>query len=286
MAELNKTWIITTFAAVLAATARNEYAVLDSAWEEVKEMKKLTYITPKPKLHKDGTLIAYVASKDAHIEDLINDLGLNLEDYIDQIPAELRKMPNAENLPETDAAPVVPAVPVAATAEPVAAAIPTEHAEVVIPELSEQAAPKAPIVGGDVSYAVVDKVTRGDSEIAIEVGIAYELPQVAAKRSSPKATAESQPYNEIATYKVAHPETAPSFHLAGRKTKDVSGLIKRHAERYEKSHGVTFRAAAARADDPLGEGVRVFALFNNEAPARRAKKVKKEVEAPTENVSE
>lgn len=284
---MNKQWIVTTFIAALQATAQGSYVILDANVNEVKELKKLRYVSAKPSLHKQGSETAFVAQEGAYVVDLINDLSLNLEDYILQIPTELRKMSNSENTN-------VPAVPQIAADDAAPAAphveLATLDAAPAAPQFHEQQTPVTQLenavvdngVIGATPYAVVNTVERDGKAIEIEVGIPFVKPSANRSKVAAGERAEAQPYKEIVEYKVANPTTTPSFHLSGRKTKDVSGLIRRHALKYEESHGVTFRASTAHADDPKGEGVRVTALFVSEAPPRPVRK-KKDDAAPVEN---
>lgn len=289
--QLNTGWMVATFITVLSETSKGGFAVLDKTWDEVAELKRLTYIKAAPSKHKNGNEIAFTAQKDAHVEDLINDLDLNLSDFIDQIPAELRKMtnenaqvPQAPVFEQNEQAPApAPVYPVdnedggevdAAPQAPVAADLQPQFSETAqAPAATDAAdAPQvdyAPVIGENVTYGVLDKVETQIGELDIEVGIPFK--QTIKKASQPKA-GSIYPFATLAEQERAHPNTAPSFHLKDKILKNMSASLRRACITFEESHGVTFRGRNVGADDPKGEGVRIFALQKDAVPARRSSK--------------
>ena len=282
-AQLNLAWMFTTF--ILAAQQTNAGAFIeaDTAYPEINDLVTRKYLKTNKRLLNDGTKVGAVVPAGAYAEDLIADLGLDPVEYMPKIPADLRK-PTADQpaVAAEQAAPVAaeqPAAPAVAQVAPT-----TELPAGTIgeqPQFHDQAAQTAAdttsaAIGGHVAVTTVETVTRRDQNIPIALGVAYVKPQSGLTRARAAASAqeEAYPYKEIVELKVANPTEAPSFHIVGKKSKDVSGMIRRHALKYEASHGVTFRAQGVDATDPNGTGVRVFALFTTEAPKRPERKPK------------
>lgn len=129
------------------------------------------------------------------------------------------------------------------------------------------------LIGASERQVVTVAQTRA-GEVEIEVGVPFQVKLTKAEQRKQNAGLEHHPYNTIAEFKAANPTQIPSFHVAGKKLKDMSSGVKRANKRYEdQGSDITFRAQRVGADDPKGEGVRVYAMFTSEAPAiRRAKK--------------
>lgn len=255
--QLNLAWMLSTFVLAAQETAKGAYIVLDMAVPEVQDLVNRKYIKLNKKLHSDGNSVAAVAVKGAYAEDLIADLGLGYDESIGHVPVELRK-------PLEQATTEVAAQPEAAPAINVVDATVTEQAA---PTFHGDAAQSA---NAAVAPQVVEVVERRGKETAIALGVSYRPQTNNLAQRAPQE--EAYPYAEIVALKVAHPNETPSFHVVGKESKDVSGMIRRHAKRYEESHGVTFRAQKVGADDINGAGVRVFALSLAEAPARPNRK--------------
>lgn len=258
--QLNLAWMLSTFVLAAQETAKGAYIVLDMAVPEVQDLVNRKYIKLNKKLHSEGNSVAAIAVKGAYAEDLIADLGLSYDESIGHVPVELRKpieQATTEVAAQPEVAPAFNVSDAAVTEQAAQPAAPTFHGETAQPAAA--AAPQ-----------VVEVVERRGKETAIALGVSYR-PQT-NNLASRAPQEEAYPYAEIVALKVAHPNETPSFHVVGKESKDVSGMIRRHAKRYEESHGVTFRAQKVGADDINGAGVRVFALSLAEAPARPNRK--------------
>lgn len=136
------------------------------------------------------------------------------------------------------------------------------------------------IGGSEFEVAAVAQTRKG--EVEIDIGVPF-VTKVSAAAKKKTGGLEHHPFNDIAALKLQNPNTAPSFHLAGRAVKDMSNAVRRANDRYEaQGSQVTFRANPADETDPKGTGVRVFALFLHEAPAQRRSSKKEVAENGTE----
>ena len=278
MSRLNTAWMLQTFILAAQQTASGSFMEADTAVAEINDLVERKYLKLNKKLMNEGTVVGAVVVKGAYAEDLIADLGLDYDTAILSVPADLRKPADVAEVPTTPA-PVAqfeqPAV-VQATEQPVFADTPAP-----VPQSTGMAVN----TGTETTPHVVEVVERREKSIAIAVGVSYSAP--AKNNLAQRAPQEeAYPYKEIVDLKIAHPNETPSFHVVGKETKDVSGMIRRHALRYEKSHNVTFRAQTVGADDINGAGVRVFALSMAEAPARPNRKKVTVADAVAETVAE
>lgn len=172
-----------------------------------------------------------------------------------------------------------PAADLAATAQPQFAA------DTAAPAAQPTAAQLNNVIGEVLETPqVLNTVPVGDSAIEIVVGVPFikHVPVgIQRKESTPRT--EKYPFLQMADLKrgaIAEGKVdfIPSFHVAGAKTKNFASTVTRANNTYEKSHGVTFRATQAHANDPNGAGVRVYAMSLDQAPARATRKKKDEAE--------
>lgn len=281
--SLNRKWMVSTFVQILAATEAGSFVPVNSAYPEIIDLTERKYVKSNKKLHnKDGEL-AYVAVKGANVVDLLNDLGYTAADREELstiISSELIDAMAQSQQPQvtepTTAQPAAPQVPAApATPAPVAPAVPTTPetpvAAAAVPTAADVAAniPAAPTLGGEVltaqTTAPVQQNLEGVSAGAESNAIDFDVDFGAVG----KPVSKSIDYDALVKAKLAHPETKPSIHIAGKKSKDISVPVKKQAEYYEQHHGITFRVRTVGDTDPKGAGVRIFALTVAEAPERR-----------------
>lgn len=277
MSTLNAAWMLSTFVLALQQTKASSYIKVDPELPEIKDLVSRKYIKTNKKLHNAEGTVGAVAVDGAFAEDLISDLGLDYETSIVTVPVELRKddVPAVLDAPLAPQEPSAPAVPQVQEQAPAVEQAVEQAQQPQAPAFyGEQPAqqPQAELKIGDGEYQVLDEVERRGKSIAIETGIAFVKKPTGFAKGTGRTNEEAYPYAELVNAKIANPASAPSFHLADAKTKNVSSMIKRHALKYEASHGITFRANTVDASDPKGAGVRVYALTVAEAPARRATK--------------
>lgn len=259
MSTLNVAWMVNVLAQAIEATASGSYVpVGDHA--EIHAMRDAGFIKfDKRKKDENNSWMA-TAAEGVTVTQL--EQHFTAQDTAPQIQTEAAAIP---------AAPAFEAPALEQTAAP---------------QFTAEQAPAAPVVHGEFvgqqleAPVVVDTVTIGDNAIEIESGIAYvkHVP-VGLRNVAPRS--EKYPFEQLATLKQQSTDVnfVPSFHIANMQTKNFSNTVTRANEKYEASHGVTFRAQRAPANDPKGEGVRVFAMSLDQAPARQSRK-KKEVAAP------
>lgn len=274
MSTLNTAWMLSTLVLALQQSKAGSYIKVDPELPEIKDLVARKYIKTNKKLHNAEGTVAAVAVDGAFAEDLISDLGLDYETNIVTVPVDLRKDDAPATTPAAPQAPVAPVADQAAqpaveqaieqAQQPQAPAFYGEQAQ------AQTAAPQGELKIGDGEYQVLNSVERRGKTIAIETGVAFVKKPTGFAKGTGRTNEEAYPYAELVAAKQANLGSAPSFHLADAKTKNVSSMIKRHALKYEVSHGITFRANAVDSTDPQGAGVRVYALTVEEAPARRA----------------
>lgn len=278
--SLNRKWMVQTFVQILAATEAGSFVPVNSAYPEIIDLTERKYVKQNKKLHNKDGEVAYVAAKGANTVDLLTDLGYTAadRDELSQIisselidamtQAQTPAQPQTPVAPQVPAAPTAPATPVAPvpttpeTPVTTAAAAPVVTAADVAGNI-----PAAPTLGGEVlgstataSTAAVQQNLSGiDTGAAIDLDVSFDA----------KPVSKLIDYEGLVQTKLAHPESQPSIHIAGKKSKDISVQVKNQAEYYEKEKGITFRVRTVHDNDPKGAGVRVFALTVAEAPERR-----------------
>ena len=276
MSALNTAWMLSTLVLALQQTNAGSYIKVDPDLPEVKDLVARKYIKTNKKLHNADGTVGAVAVEGAFAEDLITDLGLDYATNIVTVPANLRKDDEPETVPVVETTPAAPQAPIAPAAEPAIQQAVEQAQQPQAPafygeqEQAPAAAPQGELKIGDGEYQVLNQVERRGKTIAIETGVAFVKKPTGFAKGTGRTNEEAYPYAELVAAKQANLDSAPSFHLADAKTKNVSSMIKRHALKYEVSHGITFRANAVDSTDPQGAGVRVYALTVAEAPARRA----------------
>ena len=165
-------------------------------------------------------------------------------------------------------------------------------AQTAVPQFDTATAPAAPpvaaegevAIGGGTPRQVIDTFANADGDqFELEVGVAFvKRSNIAGLNAARQPRVEKYPFSKIADLKrdhIANDAFVPSFHIANKESKNISGMVTRNNEVYEKSHGVTFRAQQVGAEDPKGAGVRVFAMSIAQAPAR--KRANKKEAAPS-----
>lgn len=165
-------------------------------------------------------------------------------------------------------------------------------AQTAVPQFDAAQAPAAPpvaaegevAIGGGTPRQVLETFANADGDqFELEVGVAFvKRSNIAGLNAARQPRAEKYPFSKIADLKrdnIANDAFVPSFHIANKESKNISGMVTRNNEVYEKSHGVTFRAQQVGAEDPKGSGVRVFAMSIAQAPAR--KRANKKEAAPS-----
>ena len=258
MSKLNTQWMASVLAQVIANTAQGVPTFVGEH-PEIMALKEAGFIKidKRKKGEEEGTF-ASVATETA-----------TMDAFHAAFPADAAQAPQvAPQLAEVDTAAQVAAdqaAQLAATAQPQFTDAP---APAPAPAPVAQAVPDVAagdlVIGGGTPAAVVDTVERGGTSFAIEVGI----PFVKIKQRPPAARqtterAEKYPFSVLAQLKYdnmhsdsPNPDFVPSFHVAGVQTKNFSGNVKRandgseKVQGYEATHGVTFRATAAGANDP------------------------------------
>lgn len=287
--SLNRAWMVATFAQILAQTEAGSFVPVNSSYPEIIDLTERKYVKTNKKLHNKDGEVAYVAVKGANVVDLLTDLGYTAADREELstiISSELIDAMTQAQAPQTEntaasAQPAVPTAPTpAATAAPVAPAVPampvaTEQAvpATAVPTAADVAAniPAAPTLGGETltqpaTAAVAQQQTPEGVESAENNTIDFDVDFTAA---AGKPVSKTINYDALVQAKLAHPESKPSLHIAGKKSKDISVPVKKQAEYYEKANGITFRVRTVGESDPKGAGVRIFALTVEEAPERR-----------------
>lgn len=305
MNTLNLAYLLGIFQAVVQGTSQGSYAIVPADSEEVKALVKAKYIKTNKRLHnQDGnvgaTLVDGATESDLRIDFEIPDFPVSgVAPAVEQtsapdvgqetVPAPLFEAPvapftiqdehatmNTQTHPvPTFEAPIIP------QHEPVQLAVAEDVADVGTDTVVQ-------FIGGAVAPVVdedsVRKIGAGDHHVEktvetrlgtveIDVGIPYVMKLSAAQVKREKGTVEHYPFNDIAAVKIANPTTVPSFHVAGKSSKDMSSSVKRANARMEKDgKDIAFRVSTAQPDDPKGAGVRIFAFFNAEAPAVRSRR--------------
>lgn len=207
-------------------------------------------------------------------------------------PVEQAQVPNfAEQAPAAPAAPQFTDVnaPVAPVTQPVAEVTQTAPAAPAAAFKANEAVE----LGLNQSHQVVATAETKAGQFEIEVGVPFiKKAQGFVAGNAPRRKAEwtsKYPFSDIANAKIQagiSSEALPSFHLASTpdkkmEVKNISNDVKRASEYWEaqpiegSTDRVTFRALSVGADDPKGEGVRIYAIALSQAPARRTVKKKK-----------
>lgn len=259
MSQLNIQWMITVMQQAIDARDQGTN-IFVSDFPEIADLAARGFlIINKRKKDADGNWYATAA------ENLTNDV----------VTAAL-----------TSAAPAPAPAPV-----PVPAPVDT-LAQTAVPQFDAAQAPAAPpvaaegevAIGGGTPRQVLETFANADGDqFELEVGVAFvKRSNIAGLNAARQPRAEKYPFSKIADLKrdnIGNDAFVPSFHIANKESKNISGMVTRNNEVYEKSHGVTFRAQQVGAEDPKGAGVRVFAMSIAQAPAR--KRANKKEAAPS-----
>lgn len=272
--SLNRAWQVATFVSILAATEAGSFVPVNAAYPEIIDLVDRKYVKKNTKLHnKDGN-VAFVAMKGATAVDLLTDLGYTAADRDELSQIISQELIEAMTTAQTQAQPQVAAAAAPRAPQiPAAPIAPAAQAETPV----TASTPAAPTVGGAVApiatAAPVLPRTDGaaQSQPALDLGMSDEIDfGVAFTTVASKPSSKTLNYDGLVKAKLADLTSQPSLHVAGRKAKDLSAPVKRQAEYYEKTNGITFRVRSVGDTDPKGAGVRIFALTLEEAPERRA----------------
>lgn len=309
MSQLNIAYLLAVFNAVVEGTNNGSYAIVPADAPEVAALVKAKYIKTNKRLHNEDGNVGAVLCEGATLADLKIDFEIPDAPAEAPVAPEAPAAPSAPFAlePETAPVPEAPVAPVAQESAAPVAEVPTAPFNAPVPEaaqqptyetqefkaMTEQAQPAvelnqaaagneepvitAPVVEhdgvreiGDNDFQVVTVAKTRNGEVEIDVGVPFVTKVSAAEKKKQNKALEHHPFGDIAEVKLQNPSSAPSFHIPGRAVKDISNSVRRANDRYEKEGSrVTFRAVAATENDPKGPGVRVFALFVEEAPAQR-----------------
>lgn len=280
--------MVSTFIQILTSTENGSFVPVNPSYPEIIDLTERKYVKQNKKLHNKDGLIAYVAVKGANAVDLLTDLGYTAADReelstiisSELIEAMTQAQTPAPAAPTTDAAYAAPAPQV-----PQVPSAPEPSAALAVPAVptatdATQTVPAAPTLGGvvlaqattpvaaaaETAPAVQQELNVGEAASAavstIDFDVDFEAP-------ASKPTSKTIDYDGLVKAKLAHPDTKPSLHIAGKKSKDISVPVRKQAEYYEQHNGITFRVRTVGDSDPKGAGVRIFALTVAEAPERR-----------------
>lgn len=256
---LNREWQKQVFAQALSAVANGTYIFVGPQYPEIEDLVARGFLKlDKRKKDAEGNVSAVAVD------------GIT-QDHVDAV------------LSTADAAPApapVATETLAPTPAPAPAPAPAPIAEQPVFD-GEPAATVSDVVLGSTEHSVIDTVALGGENFEIETGVQFvkRAPNIAALARS-TVREDKYPFAAIADLKLK-PEHInddtflPSFHIANKQLKNMSGMLKRFIEKYEATTDVTFRAQQVKANDPKGEGVRVFAMNKHTAPARKSPAKKK-----------
>lgn len=278
MTQLNTEWMLTVLRQAMANAASGS-PIFVGDFPEIEALKQagLLKVDKRKKGEEEGTFYATATEQ-----------ASEAAFYAAFPPVQVQEAAPAPAAPAvTDYVPQFEPATQTAPVEQQAAPAPAP-APALAPAPAVQEAADAVVIGADATPTTVDTATIGDTQFAIQTGIAFvkHKPKPPARKEG-TVRQEKYPFSVLAKLKLdnmnsEHPDDnfIPSFHVAGAVTKNFSGNISRANEGtennagYEKTHGVTFRATQAAPNDPCGEGVRVFCMSLAQAPARQQRKAK------------
>lgn len=266
--------MVSTFIQILTATENGSFVPVNAEYPEIIDLTERKYVKQNKKLQNKDGLVAYVAVKGANVVDLLTDLGYTAADreelstIISSELIEAMTQAQAPQAPSAEATPAAPQVPQAPQV-PAAPAVPTATD-------AAQTVPAAPTLGGAVLAqattpvaAVAETAPAVQQELAVGEVVSTIDFDVDFVAPAGKPTSKTIDYDGLVKAKLARPDTKPSLHIAGKKSKDISVPVRKQAEYYEQHNGITFRVRTVGDSDPKGAGVRIFALTVAEAPERR-----------------
>lgn len=282
MSALNLAWMITVVQQAIDARDQGTNIFVGN-FPEIADLSARGYLeVNKRKKDADGNWFA-VAPAGLTIETVSAALNPATAAPVAPVVQEVQQPAPVAPVAEATAVTQQPAPAVADTLAPATA---PSLAETAQPQFASQPAvtPAAGevIIGQGLAHQTLNTVQNAENEsFDIDVGVAYvKRSNIAALQNAVrKPRPEKYPFSVIANLKLdpanlVNPAFVPSFHIANKESKNISGIVTRNNDLYEKQ-GVTFRAQQVDANDPKGAGVRVFAMSVDQAPARKTANKKK-----------